>query len=124
MPLVDVRDHGGGGTTGFQALAVVFGDVDAASRSLPLFRRSFVEFSDLDAPREDIGSPGLGDESTAGIRWAPARPARVSGLPSPEVYIWRLRNVAVVLQGTVVPGASEDDIVEVGRKLTTEAAKW
>lgn len=42
----------GGGTTGFQALAVVFPDDDSASRALPLLRRSFVASSDFDAAAE------------------------------------------------------------------------
>ena len=100
-------------------MAVVFPDDDAASTALPLFRRSFVESSKLDVPTEDTASPALGDESIAGIRWR---------LPLPplhrftSVHLWRLRNVAVILQGT--PSSERQvDVVEIGRKLTARAAK-
>ena len=106
----------GGGTTGFQALAVVFPDDNAASTALPLFRRSFVESSDLDAPLEDTASPALGDESIAGIRWK-------LPLPAPNrftaVHVWRLGNVAVILQGT--PSSERQvDVAEIGRSSPLE----
>ena len=109
----------GGGTSGFQALAVVFPNDDAASRALLLFKRSFVEVSELDARPEDTPSPALGDESLAGLRW-------MLPLPAPNrfssVHLWRLRNVAVILQG--MPSSERQvDVVEIGRKLTARAAK-
>jgi hypothetical protein len=113
----------GGATTGLQVLAVVFRDDRGASSSLPMLRRSFVEFSDLDEPAEDIARSGLGDESMSGIRWRPQTPVRGQGLPFPEVHIWRLGNVAVVLQASVTAGVTADDVVEIGGRVTARAAK-
>lgn len=109
----------GGGTTGLQAFAIVFADESAASQSLPLIRKSFVDFADLDTPGQDVASAGVGDESVPGIRWVPPRGIGVPGFRFSEVHIWRVRNVALTLQSGVTTGLSVDDVLDVARKLSS-----
>ena len=109
------------GRTGYGAMAIVFPDADSASASLPMLRKSFVDTGDvalggMPLP-EDLDNPGLGEESS-GFRWGGVAPA---GMTTSSVYIWRVRNVAVVLQGGGTPEADDDEIVQLARKLESHA---
>lgn len=114
------------GTTGSQAMAVVFPNADAASAALPLLRKSLVDAGELGIP-EDVAALGVGDESAVGVRWRPPGPSGIGpggfGVSHNEVHIWRLRNVAVRLSVTVTFGTTEDDVVTIGQHLNARAVK-
>jgi len=121
-----VGEPGRQATTGSQAMAVVFGDADAASAALPLLRKSLLGASELGAP-VDIDALGVGDESVAGLSWRPPVPSGIGpeglGMSRSEMHIWRLRNVAVRLSVAVTVGMTEDDVVTIGQRLNARAAK-
>lgn len=123
-----IRDTAGAvvGVSGFQIFAVVFPDPNAASKALPLFRtqfsdpyfaESYAEGGDTPGAAEDLLNPGLGDESTPGIkRESPP------GLSSDYTYIWRVRNVALVLGGGD-DLVAEEDILRMAMNISARAVE-
>ncbi len=122
-----IRDTAGAvvGASGFQIFAVVFPDSNAASKALPLFRaqfsdpylaESYAEEGQTPGAPEDLLNPGLGDESTPGIKREPA-----PGLSPDYTYIWRVRNVALVLGGGADLG--EEEILRMAMNISARAVK-
>jgi hypothetical protein len=118
-----VRDEftAGVSVTGFGVFAVVFPSFDAASKALPLLRasssdpllrESYAEDADDLAPAEDLLSPDLGDQSVTGIK----RTALMPGGPDEYTFVWRVRNVAVVLEGAADLGEAE--ILKVAQNIS------
>lgn len=114
------------GVSGLGVFAMLFPDPGAASAALPLLRasnsdpllrESYAEDGGLLSPAEDLPAPELGDESTTGIRRASA----VSGGPDEYTYIWRVRNVAIVLEGGA--DLAEADVLRVAANITTRALR-
>ncbi len=121
-----VGEPGRQGTTGSQAMAIVFADAGAASAALPLLPKSLVDASEMGAA-EDVDALGVGDESVAGLSWRPPGQRGTvlgrAGVPHNEVHIWRLRNVAVRLSVWVTSAMTEDDVVAIGQRLNARAVK-
>ncbi len=114
------------GVTGFGVFAVLFPDAGAASAALPLLRasnsdpllrESYGEDGGMLSPAEDLLDPALGDELAMGIR----RASPVSGGPDEYTYIWRVRNVAVVLEGAA--DLAEADVLRVAENISARAVR-
>jgi len=121
-----------GGTTGMRVLAVVFPTPQAASEALGLFRRSlsdpmltesWAEGGETPPPASDVPSPGLGDESIAGIRRFDARFGHGGMSKSTIDEFWRVRNVAVVLSAGHLFGATDDDVLRMARNMSDRAVR-
>ncbi len=120
----ELTDHVAVG--GFGVLAVVYPDGEAASKALPLFRasnsdpllrESYGQDGEMLSLGEDLFSPGLGDESAIGIK----RAATVHGGGDSYTFIWRVRNVALVLEG----GADWDDrdVLRIAENISARAVR-
>lgn len=134
-----VRDSAtdGVGVTGFQVFAIVFPSPDAASKALPLLRRSlsdpllresYAEAGTNLGAAEDISSLGLGDESLPGIRRVDG-PSGIessgianSGMGRNYVHVWRVHNVAVRLAGGDVD-VTEADVLQIAKNISARAVK-
>jgi len=121
-----------GGTTGMRVLAVVFPTPQAASEALVLLRRSlsdpmltesWAEDGETPPPASDLQSPGLGDESTAGIKRVDAGFAHSESPNWTIDEFWRVRNVAVVLSAGHLYGATEDDVLRMARNMSERAVR-
>ena len=121
-----------GGTTGMRVLAVVFPTPQAASEALVLFRRSlsdpmlresWAEAGETPRPAWDLPSPGLSDDSTAGIKRVDARFGH-GGMSNWTIdEFWRVRNVAVVLSAGPLFGATDDDVLRMARNMSDRAVR-
>lgn len=121
-----------GGTSGIRVLAVVFPTAQAASEALVLFRRSlsdpmlaesWAEDGETPPPASELPSPGLGDESTAGIKRVDARLGHSGSSNSTIDEFWRVRNVAVVLSAGHLVGATDDDVLRMARNMSDRAVR-
>jgi hypothetical protein len=64
----------------------------------------------------DLPSPGLGDESTGGIK-------RVGVADSTIDQFWRVRNVAVVLSAGPLVAATDDGVLRMARNISARAVR-
>jgi hypothetical protein len=121
-----------GGTTGIRVLAVVFPTPQAASEALVLFRRSlsdpmltesWAEDGETPPPASELPSPGLGQESTPGIKRVDARSGHSGSSNSTIDEFWRVRNVAVVLSAGHLFGATDDDVLRMARNMSDRAVR-
>jgi hypothetical protein len=123
---------GNGGVTGMRVLAVVFPTPQAASEALVLFRRSlsdpmltesWAEDGETPPPASELPSPGLGQESTPGIKRVDARLGHSGSSNSTIDEFWRVRNVAVVLSAGYLFGATDDDVLRMARNMSDRAVR-
>ena len=117
--------------TGYLVFAAVFPDSEAASKALPLLRQSlsdplyqesFAEAGEDVSPAEDVAATGLGDESVAGLKRASGPPGVHMTDPSESyVYIWRVRNVAVRLDGGV--DLTEREVLQIAKNISDRVVR-